>query len=187
MYLMSFFNNQRNAGIALVVCAVLMLIAAVASIVSEIIKDGDTNYSVIVIGIGSFIGALLYFGFGKKVMNGELFDKFDIVCSYVQVYGFVLIVEGIFTLWNNMGTGIVSIILGLIVLFIYKKITDGRATLFDKIIWVILLIVFFFTILAGIVLLFGIVTIPLGIAYMIIGIFMFMAILDNDVKAKFGM
>lgn len=185
--MMSFFNNQKNAGIALVVCAVLMLIAAVATIVSEFIKDGDTDYSVIVVGVGSFLGALLYFGFGKKVMDGELFDKFDIVCSYVQVYGFVLIVEGIFSLWNNVGNGVVSIILGLIVLFIYKKITDGRATLFDKIIWVILLLVFLFTIIAGIVLLFAIVTIPLGIAYMIIGIFMFMAVLDNDVKAKFGM
>ncbi len=184
---MSLFNNSKNAGVALVVCAFLLLLGAILSIVGEFIDDGETDFSVIVAGVGALIGAFLYFGFGKSVMNGALSDKFDIVCKFVQVFAYVQIVEGIFGLWNSPASGVMSIIIGLVALFIYKKITDGQNTLFDKIVWIVLLLLFILTIIAAIVLIIGLVTAVIGVAYLFIGIFMTMAILDNDVKAKFGM
>lgn len=184
---MSFFNNQRNAGIALILCAVLFMVYAIIAIANQFIGDEETSYPAIVTAIGSLLGAFLYFGFGRNVMNGEINDKFDIICKFVQVFGFVQIINGIFTLWESLGSGIVDIVIGLIVLFIYKTITDGHKSLLDKIIWVILFIIFLITIIIGIITLFGIITIPLGIAYMIIGIYMLMSVLDNDVKSKFGM
>ena len=105
----------------------------------------------------------------------------------------VRIVAGVFEIiagiLNNslLANGVIDIIIGLIVLFLYKKITDGKDSLVDKIVWIILLILFLLTIIGGVIALFGIITIPLGICMMIIGVFMFMALLDNDVKAKFGM
>ena len=185
---MSLFNDSKNAGLALVVCAILLLLSAIVSIVDQFVGE-DTDYSVVVAAVGCIIGAFLYFGFGRSVMSGELSDKFDIVCRFVQVFGFVYIVEGIFYLWNNVGEGIVSIVIGLIALLIFKKITDGKATTFDKLVWIILLILFILTIIAGIALIckLDVVDVVLGISYIFIGVFMTMSVLDNDVKAKFGM
>lgn len=184
---MSLFNDSKNAGLALVVCAILLLLGAIVSIVCEFTDEGDTELAVIVAAIGAILGAFLYFGFGRSVMKRELTDKFDIVCRFVQVFAYVQIVEGIFYLWKDPASGIVNIIIGLIALFIYKKITDGKETLFDKLVWIVLLILFILTIIAGIVYICTITGAVLGIAYVFIGIFMTMSVLDNDVKAKFGM
>lgn len=183
---MSFFNNQRNAGIALYCIAILMILMGIIGIVYELVDD-DGTVSGAVMYIGTVVAGFIYLPFGRSVMNGDLTEKFDIVCQFVRVYALVLIVEGVFSLAEDIATGIFVIIIGLICLWLYRKITDGKETFIDKIVWILLVIIFFLTIVAGLIMLFGIITIPLGIAYMIIGVFMLMAVLEDDVKAKFGM
>lgn len=203
---MAFFNNQAHAGLALLIFAVLSIVAAVITLVFGFmeIEFEDTKYKMIdaVPAIGTLLAGFLYLGFAKRVRGGSaggmladkcgvsggaFTDKFDIIVEFVHVFAFANIIEGIFYLPKDIPTGIVGIIIGLIILFVYMKITDGKETLFDKIIWVILIILFLFTIIEGLALLIGIITIPLAIAEIVIGVFMFMALLDGDVKKKFGM
>ena len=205
---MAFFDNQDHAGLALLIFAVLSIVMAIVTIVWEIVDGGDIVIANIIMAIGTLVGGFLYLAFAQRVRGnsgnnafsdklglsgGALTDKFDIVVEFVHVFAFATIVSGIFEIiagifdFGIIGTGIIDVIVGLIVLFLYKKITDGKDSVVDKIVWIILLILFLLTIIGGVIALFGIITIPIGICMMIIGVFMFMGLLDSDVKAKFGM
>lgn len=205
---MAFFDNQSHAGLALLLLAIVSIVMAIVTIVWEVIDGGDIILANVIMAVGTLIGGFLYLAFAQRVRGqsgsniisdklgvsgGALNDKFDIVCEFVKVFAMVRIVAGVFEIiagiLNNslLANGVVDIIVGIIVLFLYKKITDGKDSLVDKIVWIILLILFLLTIIGGVIALFGIITIPLGICMMIIGVFMFMALLDKDVKAKFGM
>ena len=205
---MAFFDNQSHAGLALLLLAIVSIVMAIVTIVWEVVDGGDIILANVIMAVGTLIGGFLYLAFAQRVRGqsgsniisdklgvsgGALNDKFDIVCEFVKVFAMVRIVAGVFEIiagiLNNslLANGVVDIIVGIIVLFLYKKITDGKDSLVDKIVWIILLILFLLTIIGGVIALFGIITIPLGICMMIIGVFMFMALLDKDVKAKFGM
>ena len=205
---MAFFDNQSHAGLALLLLAIVSIVMAIVTIVWEVVDGGDIILANVIMAVGTLLGGFLYLAFAQRVRGqsgsnivsdklgvsgGALNDKFDIVCEFVKVYAMVRIVAGVFEIiagiLNNslLANGVIDIIIGLIVLFLYKKITDGKDSLVDKIVWIILLILFLLTIIGGVIALFGIITIPLGICMMIIGVFMFMALLDKDVKAKFGM
>lgn len=205
---MAFFDNQDHAGLALLIMAIVSIVMAIVTIVWEIVDGGDIVIANIIMAIGTLVGGFLYLAFAQRVRGnsgnnafsdklglsgGAITDKFDIVVEFVHVFAFATIVSGIFEIiagilnTSIIGTGIIDVIVGLIVLFLYKKITDGKESLVDKIVWIILLILFILTIIGGVIALLGIITIPIGICMMIIGVFMVMALLDNDVKAKFGM
>ena len=205
---MAFFDNQDHAGLALLIFAVLSIVMAIVTIVWEIVDGGDIVIANIIMAIGTLVGGFLYLAFAQRVRGnsgnnafsdklglsgGAITDKFDIIVEFVHVFAFATIVSGIFEIiagifdFGIIGTGIIDVIVGLIVLFLYKKITDGKDSVVDKIVWIILLILFLLTIIGGVIALFGIITIPIGICMMIIGVFMFMGLLDSDVKAKFGM
>lgn len=90
-------------------------------------------------------------------------------------------------------TAIVTIIIGLIIIFISTRINDGKQTTGDKIIWVLLLIFFILDIISSILsiidgfdplMLSQIIT---GICYTIVYIFMVLLLFDSDVKKEMGM
>jgi hypothetical protein len=66
--------------------------------------------------------------------------------------------------------------------------TDGKTDTVDKILWVLLVLVFIISAIFDIIAMiaFPIATI-MGIAGLIVDLFMLLALLDNDVKAKMGM
>jgi len=189
---MSFFDNQKNAGIALLVFAILYIVVAVVTIIAEVV-DGNIAMASIITAIGTAISGVIYFGFAQKVRSGEYSDKFTIITQFVQAFAYSCFVGGIaaiiagFFASSYFGTGIIDIIIGALALWIYNKITDNQDSIVDKIAWIILFVVFVLYILGGIIMCIGIITIPLGIAYLIIGIFMLTGLLDAEVKAKFGM
>ena len=138
------------------------------------------------------------------VSGGALTDKFDIIVEFVHVFAMATLVTGIFKIIGGIVefiqdtgveggavsliiSGVVYIIIAFIVMWLYRKITDGKDSLVDKIVWIILLIVFLLYIIFGLLACLSIIGIPLGICAIIIGVFMFMGLLDNDVKSKFGM
>ena len=181
---------------------------AIVTMIWEVVDGSDIQVANIIVAVGTLIGGFLYLAFAQRVRGqtgsniisdklgvsgGALNDKFDIICEFVKVFAMVRIVGGVFEIiggfFNNalLANGVIDIIIGVIALFLYKKITDGKDSVVDKIVWIILLILFLLTIIGGVIALFGIITIPIGICMMIIGVFMFMGLLDSDVKAKFGM
>lgn len=205
---MAFFDNQDHAGLALLLLAIVSIVMAIVTMIWEVVDGSDIQVANIIVAVGTLIGGFLYLAFAQRVRGqtgsniisdklgvsgGALNDKFDIICEFVKVFAMVRIVGGVFEIiggfFNNalLANGVIDIIIGVIALFLYKKITDGKDSVVDKIVWIILLILFLLTIIGGVIALFGIITIPIGICMMIIGVFMFMGLLDSDVKAKFGM
>lgn len=201
---MSFLDNTKTAGTALWIVGILMIISALLTIICGVVDDEMNDHVIgwVILGIGSLICALVYFGFGKSVKSGEVSDKFDIVTKFVYVVGYTTIIGGVFAALCGFGfddiggylvSGIISIVLGFVILWIHKKITDGNVTTFDRIMWILLLVIFVICFISSF---FGIegssglalaVNIIVAICDIVIYLFMIAFMLDNSVKAKFGM
>ena len=200
---MSFLDNTKTAGTALWIVGILMIISALLTIICGVVDDEMNDHVIgwVILGIGSLICALVYFAFGKSVKSGEVSDKFDIVTKFVYVVGYTTIIGGVFAALCGFGfddiggylvSGIISIVLGFVILWIHKKITDGNISTFDRIMWILLLVIFVICFISSF---FGIggsglalaVNIIVAICDIVIYLFMIAFMLDNSVKAKFGM
>ncbi len=200
---MSFLDNTKTAGTALWIVGILMIISALLTIICGVVDDEMNDHVIgwVILGIGSLICALVYFAFGKSVKSGEVSDKFDIVTKFVYVVGYTTIIGGVFAALCGFGfddiggylvSGIISIVRGFVILWIHKKITDGNISTFDRIMWILLLVIFVICFISSF---FGIggsglalaVNIIVAICDIVIYLFMIAFMLDNSVKAKFGM
>ena len=200
---MSFLDNTKTAGTALWIVGILMIISALLTIIGGVVDDEMNDHVIgwVILGIGSLICALVYFGFGKSVKSGEVSDKFDIVTKLVYVVGYTTIIGGVFAALCGFGfddiggylfSGIIKIVLGFVLLWIYKKITDGNVTTFDRIMWILLLVIFVICFISSFLGIGGsglalAVNIIVAICNIVIYLFMIAFMLDNSVKAKFGM
>ena len=192
---MSFFDQPKNAGLAMIVVAIVEVIAAIINIVAAATADDGIDFSGIIVAIGLIITAVIYFKYGSQVRSGAISAKIDILASFVNVVGVISIVNGVFQIIAGVaggagliGNGVINIIIGLIICYCGKKINDGKETTLDKIIWIILLVVFIIEILANIVMLIGFpIGTLMGICGIIIYVFMTLLLLDGDVKKAMGM
>ena len=196
---MSFFDNTKITGLALTIIGVLMIIAGILQIYDGATMDGGLgeNVGYVIAGIGALIAAVMYFLYGNKVRTGAISTKISILGNYVRLVGATTVVVNIFnavggiissiSFWDS----IIMIILGLIVIWIGSKIDDGKTTTFDKILWIVLLLVFVVLFIVNFVNLFtngadAISTIQ-SICCPAIYLFMAAFLLDGDVKKKMGM
>ena len=192
---MSFFDHTKIAGWGLFLCAILMIISAIISIYNGAVKEGDDRLALVVAGIGALLAAFIYFGFGNSVRKGEISKKIDVLAQFVKTVGVATIVASLFgaiagtwgvsiSTWSNVG----MIILGIIVCWIAGKINDGKTTNFDRILWIILVVVFLVFFLLRLSGAFGgawydiLSSILMAIVYLYMLIFMF----DGDVRKKMG-
>jgi hypothetical protein len=201
---MSFFSEPKNAGLAFIIIGVITVIGGIITVVLGAMgyefEAGDNVYKfalgTAVAAIGTIIYGCMQFGYGKKVRDGTVSAKIDILAAFVKLVGVGTIVTGIFsaigTVMNGdeIGTGIVSaiisIVIGLIIIWIGTKINDGKQTLGDKIIWVILLIAFILCLIAAILEIITIIGIITGICELIIYVFMLILLFDPEVKSEMG-
>jgi hypothetical protein len=196
---MAFFSAQ-NAGLAFMIVAVVNIIAAIIAVVLAVMDvEGFTENGVVyyaICAVGELITSGLYFMYGQKVRNGQIDRKIDILATFVKIVGITMIIGGLFAAAAVIAIGadigaaligmIVPIILGLIVIFIASKINDGKQTIGDKLIWIILLVVFVLSILVAIVEIISIVGILYGICDLIIYSFMVLLLIDEEVKSEMG-
>ena len=201
---MSFFSEPKNAGLAFIIIGVITVIGGIITVILGAMgyefEAGDNVYKfalgTAVAAIGTIIYGCMQFGYGKKVRDGTVSAKIDILATFVKLVGVGTIVTGIFsaigTVMNGdeIGTGIVSaiisIVIGLIIIWIGTKINDGKQTLGDKIIWVILLIAFILCLIAAILEIITIIGIITGICELIIYVFMLILLFDPEVKSEMG-
>ena len=189
---MSFLDNPRNAGTVLWIIGILNIILGLVSIIMGVIDDDTDLVYGVINGIGGIIIGIIYFGFGKSIRAGEISEKWDILTRFVLVSAMAVAIGGIFGYDEDLGQYavniVVSLIIALIIFWIYKRMTDGKADTVDKILWVLLVLFFIISAIFDIIALiaFPIGTI-MGIAGLIVDLFMLLALLDNDVKAKMGM
>lgn len=200
---MSFFDKPENAGMALIVVALLNLIAAVIALYGGVSGDFDTGATCV--AIGAIICAIIYFKFGQELRNNAP-SKIDTLATYVKTVGLVTVIGGVFCLGylansgDNMGyvsTGVIGIILGLIVMWCASKINDGKVTSADKVLWIILTVIMVLEVIVTLVALvssFGagdalsiLVTVAVNFCDLIIFLFMLLLLLDGEVKSKMGM
>ena len=183
---MSFFDNQKVLGYAFLVVGLILVIDAILTIVfgfvdvNDDMKEGIDNWTIYCVlgGIGSLICAVLYTMFAMKVYNGVYSEKIVILERYVMIVGLTIALGGIFNAVASIAGGqdvgvaivsaILSILIGLIIMFIATKINDGKQTVGDSIIWILLLIAFIIVLILSIFMLFSLATIIDCIAHIII-------------------
>ena len=182
----------------LVIDAILAIVLGFVD-VSEDVKAGVPNWTIYCVlgGIGSLICAALYCMFAMKVYNGTFSQKIVILEKYVMIVGLTTALGGIFNAIASIAGGqdvggaivgaIISVVIGLIIMFIATKINDGKETVGDSIIWILLLIAFIILLIASVLAMFSIVGILDGIAHLLIALFMIAFLFDADVKKKMNM
>lgn len=193
---MSFFDNTKTVGWVMFIIGILSLVAALVKIVNGATHDGDfvDKIGYVIAGIGSLIGAFLLFKFGNGVRTGAISSKLKIVAGFVKVVGAMSVVAGIFGIvggiiifssnWSVLTGGVISLVLGAIVLFFGGKIDDGKNTGFDKILWIVLVVIFALLMISSLLAIgsegaLNIITAICGfIMYLFILVFMF----DKEVK-----
>lgn len=191
---MSFLSDNKNFGLAMMVAGILMAIIAVVNIVLHF------TLGVAITAVGSIIYGLMIVGVGSSTRKGEISQKLDILGKYVFVVGAGLIVTSLFAAIGvavELGlvgvvagiiTVIISLIIGLIIIWISKKMTDGQVSTIDRVIWIILVIMFIISILGAIMqMLGGILAFLLGVCNLVIFLFLLSAFFDPEVKKAMGM
>lgn len=198
---MSFFDEPKNAGMALVIVAILNLISAVFGLYDGV--SGDFNTGAVCVAIGAIICAIIYFKFGQELRMGSS-SKIDTLATYVKTVGLVTVIGGIFYFgyaanedWGMVGSGVISIILGLVVMWCASRINDGKKDAFDKILWIILTVIMILLVIVSLLAIVGsfgldgALNIALGVLIaicdLIIYLFMLLLLLDGEVKSKMGM
>ena len=193
---MSFFDNTKIAGWGLFFIGILMIISAIISIWQGATKEGDDKLALVVVGIGALLAAFVYFGFGNKVRKGEITAKIDVLAQFVKTVGIAAIVAAFFAaiagIWGvsvSTWTNVVILIIGIIIVWIGGKIDDGKATNFDKILWILLVVIFLIEFILNLAGAFGgewysiLTCILMAVVYLYMLAFMF----DGDVRKNMGM
>lgn len=191
---MSFLSDNKNFGLAMMVAGILMAIIAVVNIVLHF------TLGVAITAVGSIIYGLMIVGVGSSTRKGEISQKLDILGKYVFVVGAGLIITSLFAAIGvavELGlvgvvagiiTVIISLIIGLIIIWISKKMTDGQVSTIDRVIWIILVIMFIISILGAIMqMLGGILAFLLGVCNLVIFLFLLSALFDPEIKKAMGM
>ena len=204
---MSFLKENKTAAYAFIILGAISLVLAVVALVGTLTAK-SIIVSAVVACIGPIIMALLYFRFGYSIKNGNISKKIDILAYFVRLAGLSNIILAIFNLWANyendggwaaLGSLIISIIIGLIILAVSGRINDGKQDTLDKIIWIILVVLFAISVIMGIFAIIGILigglaidisllsVIVLPIISLIIDLFMLVLLFDSDVKSEMNM
>ncbi len=207
---MSFFDNTKTLGLVLLIVGILYVIGAILVIAAGFVDLGSIVHPpegvdpsalstfCIISGIGALLAAIVYMKNAMAVRSGAISAKIDVLACYVQTVGLAFLISGIFdAIAAGVAVGgaegiigaiigaIFIIIIALIIMFIGRKINDGKQTTGDKIIWVILLLAFLIMLVLNIL---GILADPIGgIAGILISLFMLGFLFDSDVKRQMGM
>ncbi|MCL1811502.1 MAG: hypothetical protein FWG41_04735 [Methanomassiliicoccaceae archaeon] len=196
---MSFFDNNKTVGLVLIIIGLIMFVGGLVSAVAWLADDTLNTGAQIAFGIGGIIGGLLWLFYGMKVRSGSN-DKVAIVSGLVRTIGVITILIAIFVAAGNylandeFGLGaalvslIVSIIIGLIYLWISGKIAGKNKNVISKIVWVLLVIISLIMVVVHILGIFdadiwGIIS---HICWAVAYIYVFLASLSPEVKSSMG-
>lgn len=210
----SFLDDFKTFGI---VAMILGLISVVGGIITIALNMSNIN-NYIWSGIGEIIyGALvLLMGYavfsGGKLNIGSIFSegldsKYGILTSFVGVVGLGCIITSVFDALQHvmiggdfgtaLGAAIVGIVIGAIILIFAFLMKDGKQTVSDKIIFIVLAILFILEIILAIFVIIGsfglgditnvIGTLIVGIATMLMYLMLALYLFSPEVKSKLGM
>ena len=185
---MSFLEETKNFGLVLMV---ISIISIVMDLFLMIVGFDNVKLGILP-GLGSIIGDVLVFIYAFGVYKGgylfsinrfmdDAVSKFGVLVGFVTISGIASIIGGLLSL------SILTIIVGVLFLIAAYFMTDGKETIGDKVIWIILLVLFVLSIIGGVVMLFSLITLIEGVATIIEGIMLILMLLSPEVKSKMGM
>lgn len=203
----SALEDQDQAGLALIVAGLALMIASIVAVAIKINGGyiATTGYAMSV--VGSVVVGIIYIGFGLRVRGGSSRDiissklglsggaisgKFRILAEYVHVFAFAEILWGLFSLVGNaadgdgIGSAFVDIIVGLVAFWTYYEITNRKTGIENRVLWIVVLVLFILEIISGVQELDDPIMIPLGLCYIVIGIYFIIMLMDRDIRKKFG-
>ncbi len=200
---MSFLSSPKTAGTAFEIIGILEVIGGIFAIADGFVKEEVNTGFAVIIGVGAIICGLIIGFYGVRVLKGIISAKIDILATFVRIVGVTTIISGIciviadFTIQADILAealgAIISIVIGLLIIFISTKINDGKQTTGDKIIWVLLLIFFILDVIGSVLTIIGgfdplmLSQIITGICSTIAYIYMILLLFDADVKKEMGM
>ncbi len=203
---MSFFDNPKHFGLAAVIIGIVSLITGIVNAVNAAIADPMLE-GALVASVGTILYGILILGIGLPIYRGEDTNTLSILGKFVRFVGVATIVVNIFIGAGQIVDGdtavgattiVVGLILGLILIWIAGRIVDGKVDTLDRIVWIILVVVFLILTIFSLV---GIFTAFMGDAEIldkalrsilslcefILYIFLLIGVLSDDVKTKMGM
>ena len=193
---MNFFEEPKNGGLVFMLVGLLSLIGAIVALANGVTStDQLTDMAgYIVIAIGAVLASLVYLRFGKELRDGAHTEKMDILSYIVRTAGVAIIIASLFSIVGSalieigaIVSPIIMLIVGFIFIWVFKKMTDSKATTVDKVIWILLLVASILLLIGGLGSLFNIYTLLIGLCDIFIGIMILFYVLDNDVKKQMGM
>ena len=192
---MSFFDETKNAGITLLVIALLgILFAVIAVLAFDGYKDAETWKKIVWI-VGAVLGSAVYIILGLDIMKGscrfqignlfsDVTSKFGVLVAITAVFGISEIINSLFSVIAGFDVGgqIGSIVVGvLFIVMAFLLAGDNKDA--RKVIWIILLILYIimliFSILACLVL--------IGIPMLLLSIMLVVFLLSPEVKSQCDM
>ena len=203
---MSFFDNPKNFGLAAIVIGAVSMLAGIVGIVKGVLADPIAT-GIVVAAVGTILYGVLILGVGLPVYKGEESDKLTILGMFVRFVGLATIVVGVFTgagqiIDDSLAVGVTTIViqavLGLVLIWIAGRIVDGSVDTLDRIVWIILLVVFailtvfalvsiFIPFFAELAVLDLLVEVVLSLCQFILYAFLLVSVLSNEVKSAMGM
>lgn len=202
---MSFFDNPKNFGTAMLLAGLISALVSLIGIITEAL-DSDRDIGLIVISAGVLIYGLMIAAVGQKIRVGEISQRIKILGSFIAVVGAGFIVKGFFSmigesLDSDLAGGVVfffiSLILGIVAMYISRTITDGQTTTMDRVFWIILMVIFVIMIILSIAemisafdgesVAIGILNAIAGLCNVIVYVSLVVVLMTDDVKKELGM
>ena len=192
---MSFFDETKNAGLVLLIIALLGVVLAIVAVFAlDGYKDLEMWKKIMII-VGAVLGSAVYVILGLDIMKGsatlqignlfsDLTSKFGVLVALTAGFGISEVLNSIFAVIAgfDVGSQIGSIVIGVLFIVMAWLLVDGGEDA-RKIMWIILLVLYIlmliFSILACLVL--------IGIPMLLLSIFLVTYILSPEVKGKCGM
>lgn len=190
---MSFFNEPRNAGILLLIIALLDIVLSVVSVFAlDSYKDLEMWKKILVI-VGAVIGAVVYAIVGMGIMKGncmiqigKLFSdvnsKFGVLVATTACVGVADLISSAFSLVAFGGMSAGTVIIAVLLIIMAWLMVEG-GTLAGNVIWIILLILYILGIIFSAIACLVLIGIPMLLLYIMLLIFL----LSPEVKEKMGM
>lgn len=195
---MSFFDDNKKVGLALIIIGIIGIVLALIRIARAF--DLVNTAAHVVIAVGALIFGILLLFYGMNVRKGSN-DKVSILSGLFRVLGIGTIVTGICAITaaiiggaGGLLIGVLTIILGLIYLWVSFKIAGGNKNVIGKILWVLLVII---TFIGAIIMLIGFLAVFAGtidavleginsLCWFFVYVYVFIALLSPEIKKSMG-
>ena len=190
---MSFFDETKNAGITLLVIALLQIIfAVIAVLLIDGYKDAETWKKIVWI-VGAVLGSAVYVILGLDIMNGscrfqignlfsDVTSKFGVLVALTAGFGISGVINGLLAVIAFGGANILSLVISVLFIVMAWLLVEGEEDA-RKVIWIILLVLYILMMIGSILLIIALIGIPM----LLLSIFLVVFLLSPEVKSKCGM